>query len=804
MIKKFSTLILVVLALAMVSVPARAQMSDDAVIAYVKQGMASGKSQEDMARELALRGVTREQAERLKARIEKEQVGNSAVREAGVQERNRRMDEGIYDEPFVVEDVVITETAVPIQPQIFGANIFRNNNLTFAPSENLPTPAEYKLGPGDEVIIDIWGNNQATIRQTISPDGTLNIPDVGVISLNGMSVKEADAYMKKKLGQIYAVDGEDAKSEIKLTLGNIRTIQVNVLGEVSVPGTYSLSSLSNLYHALYRAGGVSELGSLRNIELIRKGKKVAEVDVYDFIFNGKSPEDITLEEGDIIVVPAYGTLVQVDGNVKRPMKYEMKDGETVQDLIDYAGGFAGNAYKENLSLVRQNGKEYQVYTVDASEYPSFTLSDGDVLTVGQMLDRFANRLEIKGAVYRPGIYQLGNGISTLSQLIAKADGLKGDAFTNRGLIHREREDLTLEVIPFDVKAVINGSAADIELKKNDVIYIPSIHDLKDLGTITVEGEVARPGAFVFAENTTLEDAIMQAGGLLESASTVRIDISRRIKDATSSEQTENIGEVFTFSFKDGYVIDGEAGFVLQPYDYVYVRKSPSYNEQTTVDIRGEVTFPGTYTMTKRTERLSDLVEKAGGINQWAYVKGARLNRQLSAEEKTRMRSTLDVVNSAKDSIDTDLLNIEETYFVGIDLEAALKNPGGEADLVLREGDILLVPQYNNTVRISGNVLYPNTVTYSPSMTVRQYVQQAGGYGFRSKKNKAYIVYMNGQVARARQMAKGVVQPGCEIVIPKKRDKDGALQEILGVATTATSLATTMATIGNIISLSASR
>ncbi len=782
-------------------------MSDDAVVAYVKQGMASGKSQEDMARELALRGVTREQAERLKARIEQEQSKNAAVREVGAQERSRRSTEdNTFVNPFEVDLIpegrelgeYITEVRDSMKVEVFGHNIFTNRNLSFAPSTNIPTPKTYKIGPGDEVIIDIWGNNQTNIRATVSPDGTITIPDLGLVSINGMTVTEADSYLRRKLGQIYSVDGDDAKSEIKLSLGNIRTIQVNVLGEVSVPGTYSLSSLSNLYHALYRAGGVSELGSLRNIELIRNGKKVAEVDVYDFIFNGKSPEDIILEEGDIIVVPAYDRHVKIDGKVKRPMTYEMKDGETLQDLINYAGGFAGNAYTDNLSVVRQNGKEYQVYTVDAPDYASFTLEDGDALNVGQMLDRFANRLEIKGAVYRPGIYQLGNGINTVSQLIAKADGLKGDAFTNRGLIHREREDLTLEVIPFDVKAVINGSAADIELKKNDIIYIPSIHDLKDLGTITIEGEVARPGAFVFAENTTLEDAIMQAGGLLESASTVRIDVSRRIKDAESNEQTENIGEVFTFSFKDGYVIDGEAGFVLQPYDYVYVRRSPSYNEQTAVDIRGEVTFPGTYTMTKRTERLSDLVEKAGGINQWAYVKGARLSRKLSAEEKTRMRSTLDVVNSAKDSIDTDLLNIEETYFVGIDLEAALKNPGGEADLVLREGDILLVPQYNNTVRISGNVLYPNTVTYSPNMTVRQYVQQAGGYGFRSKKNKAYIVYMNGQVARARQMAKGVVQPGCEIVIPKKRDKDGSIQEVLSVATTATSLATMMATIGNII------
>lgn len=807
MIRRFTTLIFVVCALAMASVPARAQMSDDAVIAYVKQGMASGKSQNDMARELAVRGVTREQAERLRDRLQKEQGGNSAVREAGVQEQNRRQsDENPYSNPLDVElipldediDVYLQGVRDSIKVEVFGRNIFTNRNLTFAPSENLPTPEDYRLGPGDEVIIDIWGNNQATIRQTISSDGTINIPDIGLVSLNGMTIKQADAYMKRKLGQIYSLDGEDAKSEIKLTLGNIRTIQVNIMGEVSVPGTYYLSSLSNLYHALYRAGGVSELGSLRDIQLIRNGKKIASVDIYDFILNGKSPDNVALEEGDIIVVPAYDRLVEVMGNVKRPMKYEMKDGETVAQLVDYAGGFAGNAYKDNVRLVRQNGKEYQVYTVDAPDYASFTVEDGDAVTVGQMLDRFANRLEVKGAVYRPGIYQLGNGVNTVSQLIAKADGLKGDAFTNRALITREREDLTLEVIPVDIKAVLDGTAPDIELKKNDVLYIPSIHDLQDLGTITVEGEVARPGQFVFAANTTLEDAIMQAGGLLESASTVKIDVSRRIKNPAGTEQTEQVAEVFTFSFKDGYVLDGDAGFVLQPYDYVYVRKSPSYNEQLSVDVRGEVVFPGTYTMVRRNERLSDLVGQAGGINQWAYVKGARLSRQMSAEEETRMRSTLDVKDSARDSVDTDMLNLTTRYFVGIDLEAALANPGGEADLVLRDGDILLVPQYNNTVRISGNVLYPNTVTYSPKMTVNDYVEMAGGYGFRSKKSKAYVVYMNGTVARARRYAKGVIEPGCEIVVPKKRDKDGALQEVLSIATTASSLATMMATIGNLL------
>lgn len=806
MIKRLSTVILVLCTLIMASMPAWAQMSDDAVIAYVKQGLSNGKSQDQLTKELVMRGVTREQAERLRDKYQNTQASTLARGDKEVITDRRLSSEDMYINPLEVMDIpenvdvttYISGLRDSLKVSVFGHDIFTNRNLSFAPSVNIPTPKSYKLGPADEVVIDIWGNNQTTIRQTISPDGTINIPDLGIISISGMTVNEADSFLRRKLGQIYSVDGEDAKSEIKLTLGSVRTIQVNVMGEVAVPGTYFLSSLSNLYHALYRAGGVSDLGSLRDIKLVRQGKAIATVDVYDLILNGKSPDTVMLEEDDIIIVPSYGSLVSLAGNVKRPMTYEMKGNETIADIIGFAGGFTGNAYKENLCVIRQNGKEYQVFTVDAPDYSSFVLKDGDQLNVGQMLDRYTNRLEIKGAVYRPGIYQLGNGVNTVTQLIAKADGLKGDAFINRALIHREREDLTLEVLPVDIKAIMNGTVQDIDLKKNDVLYIPSIHDLNDLGTITVAGEVARPGDFMFAENTTLEDAIMQAGGLLESASTVKIDVTRRIKDASSFEQTEDIAEMFTFSFKDGYVLDGEVGFILKPYDYVYVRRSPSYNEQALVNISGEVSFPGAYTMVKRTERLSDLVAHAGGVNKWAYVKGARLIRQIDQEEKARLQSALEVMDSAKDSLDLNTIDTKAKYSVGIDLASALANPGGDADLVLREGDELIIPQYNNTIKISGNVLYPNTVTYKSDMTVNDYVTMAGGYGFKSKKSKAYIIYMNGTVTRGKRFKKGLVEPGCEIVVPKKRAKEGSLQEILGVATTASSIATMMATITNLI------
>lgn len=797
MLKRLTTFF-VVCALAMVAIPARAQMSDDAVIAYVKDGMATGKSQKDMAKELAARGVTQAQAERIKAKYEQEQASQSkASKVAGVQERQRRINDGALSTDAGDADAVAVEIAAPGAKNVFGRGIFRQGGLTFAPSSNLPTPVNYVLGPGDEVIIDIWGTNQATIRQTISPDGTINIPDIGMINLNGMTVKEADSYMRRKLGQIYSVDGEDAKSEIKLTLGNIRTIQVNMMGEVANPGTYYLSSLSNIYHALHRAGGVSSLGSLRDIQLIRKGKVIATVDIYDFIREGKMNE-IILEEGDIINVPTYEIIVDIAGNVKRPMSYELKEGETIADLIDYAAGFTGDAYTDNIRLIRKNGKEYQIFTIEAPQYETFKLMEGDGLAVGAMLDRFANRIEIKGAIYRPGTYELGDKIQTVSQLIAQAEGLKGDAFTNRALLTREREDLTIELIPIDIKAVLDGKAEDLKLVKNDVLYIPSIHDLKDLGSISVSGEVAKPGTFVYAENTTLEDAIMLAGGLLESASTVKIEVRRRIKNPTSTEQSENIGEVHTFSFKDGYVLDGEAGFILQPYDQVYVRRSPGYVPQIAVTISGEVIFPGSYVLTHKEERLTDLIAKAGGLNNWAYVKGARLLRQMNAEEYARLAAAGKVLQNISDDISVSGIDASSVYSVGIDLEAAIANPGGDADLVLRSGDMLVIPEYISTVKISGNVMYPNVVTYNSNMTVKDYVEMAGGYGFRTKKSKSYVIYLNGTVKKARRLSKNIVEPGCEIVIPEKREKESKLENILGISTTAASLGTMIATIGNIL------
>ena len=805
MIKKLSTILIALTAFAFFAVPAKAQMTDDAVTTYVQEALAAGKSQQTILTELASRGVTKAQAERIKQNIQQTRSASAKSSFANPVDRTRKVSTEANSP--VILDAIMTDMAKALVDStevlvdsvvVFGRNIFTNKNLTFAPNENIATPENYKLGPGDEVIVDIWGANQNTIRQTIAPDGFINIDGVGLVYLTGMTVKQADAYMRRQLNKIYSLDGEDAQSEIKLTLGAIRTIQVNVMGEVAVPGTYFLSSLSNAYNALYRAGGFSELGSLRNIELIRDGKKKAVIDVYDFIVKGQSPDDITLQDGDIIIVPTYEALVQVSGNVKRPMFYEMKEGETVKDLLGYAGGFMGNAYKKNLKMIRKNGREYQVYTVLESQYPTFSVMDGDAVEVGEMIDRYENRIEVKGAVYRPGVYQLCDQIRTVRQLIEVADGLKPEAFTNRALIQRERPNLTLETIAIDLNKLVSGEAEDVELKPNDVLTVSSIHELQDFGYVTVEGHVANPGSYVYADNTSLEDMIILAGGLLDAASTAKIDVSRRIKNRDALVSTDTLSRVYTFELNDGFIINDGNEFILEPYDVVYVRKSPSYNAQYHVQVSGEVLFPGRYALAHKNSRLSDLIKQAGGVSQWAYVKGARLSRKMTPEEKTRVQSTLDVLDNTKDSLDVNKLNISDSYFVGIDLEAALANPGGDADIILREDDVLLVPEYLNVVKISGNVLYPNVVTYDPGMKVKDYVNMAGGYGFQAKKNRAYIVYINGNVAKARKLKKGVVQPGCEIIIPQRLQKEGSIERMLSIASTSSSIATMLATVYNII------
>ena len=781
---------------------AQSSMTDQQVLEYVKQGMSEGKDQRQMATELARRGVTREQAERVKKLYEQEQ-GVSTSKMSGTEQNEARLREATQEESTtsVLENPQPDSRELAQENQVFGRNIFNTRNLTFEPSVNIATPPNYRLGPGDEVIIDIWGTSQNTIRQQISPDGTINIEKIGPVNLSGMTVSEANEYLKRVLGKTYSgLDAPDGTLEIRLTLGNTRTIQINVMGEVVQPGTYALSSFSTVFHALYRAGGVNEIGSLRNVQVTRNGKTVAKVDVYDFIMKGKTQDDIRLQEGDVIIVPAYEALVQISGNVKRPMKFEMKKNETLATLINYAGGFSADAYTRSLRVVRQNGEEYEINTVKEIDYSAYPMRNGDVVTAEAILNRFTNKLEVRGAVYRPGIYQLNGEINTVRALVNEAKGLMGDAFTNRAVLQREREDLTTEIISVDVRSIMAGTSPDIPLQKNDILYIPSIHDLEDRGDVAIFGEVAKPDSYSYSDNMTLEDLIIRAGGLRESASTVRVDVSRRIKDPKSTVSTDSIGQMFTFALKDGFVIDGEQGFTLQPYDQVFVRRSPGYQAQQNVQVTGEVIFGGTYAMTTTEERLSDLVKKAGGATPKAYLRGAKLIRVANDEEKKRMRDVINLMNRqfGEAMMDSLGIRVEDTFSVGIDLEKAMAQPGSEYDLVLREGDVLSVPKLNNTVKVNGAVMMPNTVGYLSDKNANYYLDQAGGYALNAKKSKKFVIYMNGQVARIKGRSKDKIEPGCEIIVPSKKNKRVNVGEILGYASSFGSLATMFATISNLI------
>lgn len=793
------------------------QMSDDQVIQYVKEANKSGKSQKQITTELLRRGVTKEQVSRIQQKYSESNAVSNKSNEMPSQLRQRTLvDDGggqrrttDYSEVGMLDETVggrvdnrADNTATTDNAsQIFGHDVFTNRNLTFEPSINLATPVDYRLGPGDEVIIDVWGASENTIRQSISPEGTIQVSGLGPVQLSGMTVKDANAYLQREFSKIYSgISGSEPTSQIKLTLGDIRTIQINIMGEVAVPGTYTLSSFSSVFHALYRAGGVNKIGSLRSIKVVRNGKTIADLDVYDYLMKGKMKDDIRLQEGDVIIVNPYESLVRIAGKVKRPMFYEMKPTETVATILNYAGGFTGDAYKKAVRIIRKSGREHQVYNVDEMDYSVFRLDDGDSISVDAVLKRFENRVEIRGAVYRSGLYELSGTVNTVKQLIKKAEGLRGDAFLNRALLDRENEDLSHEVIAVDLGGLLKGTVADIPLQKNDILYIPSIHDLKEEETISIHGEVANPGTFLFSKNMTIEDLLVQSGGLLEAAATTKVYITRRIKDPKSTSFSSVLGKTYSFDIKDGLVVGGEGDFHLEPFDEVYVRKSPAYRKQQNVVVAGEVLFGGNYALVKKNERLSDLISKAGGITPDAYVKGARLIRKMTEEEQRRQADAVRMarMGEGKDSISVEKLNISDTYTVGINLEKAISNPGSDFDLVLREGDVLFIPEYINTVKISGAVMYPNTVLYKRGESLRYYINQAGGYSNLAKKKKAYVVYMNGTVSRLKSRDKKAIEPGCEIIVPSKEEKKRmSTAEILGMGSTTASIAAMIATMVNL-------
>ena len=697
--------------------------------------------------------------------------------------------------------------------KVWGRDIFNNKSLSFEPNMNMALPRNYRIGPGDAVFIDVYGASQKSYQTTVAPDGIITLDGFGPIQVSGLTVAQANSRIREKLGRRYS------SSSIRLSVGQTHTIMVNVVGEVKTPGTYTLSAFATVFNALYMAGGIGELGTLRNIKVYRGGSLISTVDVYDFLRRGHLTGNVRLADNDVIVVGPYEMLAQVSGKVKRPMFYEMKRGESLGTLISYAGGFAGDAYTRSVRVRRKTGRQYSIFNVNEFDMRSFRVSDEDSVSVDSVIPRYENMVEVKGAVFRPGMYEVGGRINSVRGLIEAADGLTEAAFSPHAVLHRKKADRTLEVISVDVDGILTGRVADIPLQNEDVLFIPTKTEVQEQQTITIHGEVLYPGVYKYADNESLEDFILQAGGLKQTASTVRVDVSRRISNPQALAPDSVIARTYSFSLRDGFAIDGAPGFVLEPFDEVYVRKSPGTTVQQNVSIEGEVVFAGNYTLTSRRMRLSDIFKAAGGGTELAYIKGARLERRPTPSERLRMeaaykmqqeqqrKNMIDLAVKTKnativqavqenDKKTQEKFQVPDSYPVGIELDKAIANPGGDEDVLLREGDRIIVPQYNGTVKINGAVMYPNTVGYVEGKSVAYYIDQAGGFASDAKKSNTYILYMNGMLAKVGHNAK--VRPGCEIIVPTKIQSRMSLAETLSVGSSAASIAAVIATIANLL------
>ena len=835
-------------------------MSDDQVMSYIAKEHTAGKGNAQIVTQLMQRGVNIQQIRRVRDKYQKQmsqntshsygsagdptgssrmRTNNGKKRTSGNESAGSNSDLSAYsnyrisndrdssdkeDEALEYRDELgkmIPDTAAIVKQyydnkktkahKVFGRDIFNNKELSFEPNMNIATPQNYRLGPGDAVIIDIYGASQKSEQCTVSPDGDVVIEGYGPVAVSGLTVAQANARLRSTLGSRYS------SSRIKLTVGQTRTIMVNVMGEVKLPGTYTLSAFATVFHALYMAGGTNDIGTLRNIKVYRNNRLVTVVDIYDYILNGKLTGNVRLADNDVIVVGPYDCLVNISGKVKRPMFYEMKKNESVASLLKYSGSFTGDAYNKAVRVNRKTGKEYAVFNVGEFDFANFHIADGDSVMVDSIIPRYANTVEVKGAVFRPGMYNLGEQVNSVRSLIEHAEGTTEMAFTNRAVLHRMKEDRTLKVISVDLVGIMNGTTPDIPLQENDVLFVPTKTENIEQRTITIRGEVQFPGVYKYADNETIEDFVLQAGGLTDKASTVNVSVSRRVTDPKALAPDSVIAKLYTLSLKDGFVVDGEPGFTLMPFDEVYIRKSPAYIEQKNVSVEGEVMFAGTYTLSANNTRLSDLYRKSGGTNGLGYIRGARLMRRATEAEKQRMRTALqmemeqqqkNILQLAASSNGANLqqaaegaknanlskFNVPDEYPVGIDLELAIKNPGGDADMVLREGDRLIVPQYNGTVKVNGAVMYANTVAFEKGKRASYYIDQAGGYAGDAVKSRAYIIYMNGKVAKLSHGAK--VQPGCEIVVPAKLKRKMSVAETMSLGSSLSSIAAMIATISN--------
>ncbi|AWW32218.1 polysaccharide biosynthesis protein [Echinicola strongylocentroti] len=827
------------------------QLSDEQIATIVQKAEDQGISKSQIPALAKERGMPAMEASKLATRINQLSTSGLEGENGNVANPAQRQ---VTDSANVGMSTAELDSLSKEEKKIFGFGLFHNKQLNFSPNLNIPTPQSYIIGAGDQLLIDIYGDSQQSYDLTVNPEGRVYIPNVGPINVGGASIQAATARMKNELSSIYAdLNSGNPRTFMQIRLGNIRSIQVAMVGELQNPGDYTLPSFASVFNALYTAGGPNKQGSFRSIKVFRDSRQIAEVDVYEFLMNGNQQQNVRLQDNDVIMVPAVETRVEVQGPVRREGLFEIQADEDINDLIRYAGGFKSEAYSGRLAVRRLSDQARKMADVSKEEFGSFKVQDGDVFLIGKKLERFENRVQISGAVYHPGEFALFDGM-TVKDLIDKAEGLRGEAFLNRATLYRTQEDMTLEIVPVDIKGVVNGSnSQDIPLQREDVLHIPSKYDLKEEYYIKISGEVNRPGAFAYAENMSVEDLVLKAGGFKESASDAYIEVARRVKDRTNGQ----IAEIFTIDIDENLEIDaGDKEVVLEPFDHVIIRRSPGFQREKLVRVEGEVNYPGQYTISTANERISDLLKRAGGTNQFAYIKGATLIRrtefftpksdnEIKSEDLNEVKDNLikedgkntEAENAILSRIDNkigekggDLANqkglasgeykisrveevaasdssrVAEVEFrpqelIGIDLNSILKNPGSRQDLILQEGDILSIPKELQTVRMRGEVLFPTSARYETGNSFKRYISKAGGFTDNARKGKTYVVYANGDVKRTKNFIffkdYPRIEPGAEIIVPQKPEREPmSATNWIGIASSLATLGILINTLAN--------
>ena len=802
-------------------VPNPSQMSNAQLLRYYQQAKASGMTDMEIEQAAMARGFTLDDIAKLRQRLEDTQLqtGNRVggrdtlgvtrdrIQARPTQSQSRYRNENLdpndpvyqnqygdlnqdrynnnQNRPRENNQPPLSET----QKRIFGAPIFQNAYLDFAPNLRLATPKNYILGPDDELIVDIYGNSVDNFRLKVSPEGTVKMLNLAPVYVSGLSIEQASERIISRLRQAFSsLNRPGSGTYANITLGNIRTINVIVTGEVARPGSYSVSSLSTAFNALYASGGPTENGSYRKIEVIRNNNVVAKFDLYEFIVDANLKNNITLQDQDIIMVYPYQARVELIGEVKREGIFEASISDTFADLIRYAGGYTSKAYTATIRYERNTGKELKIGLISADEATGFIPKNGDLYEIGEILNRYENSVSVEGSVYRPGFYAIEEGSMTVKELISKAEGLKEDAFVNRAILKRNNEFLEAEVLSFDLGKLVRGEIADIPLRRGDQLMIKSVTELKAKETISIQGATNKSGTFPYAEGMTVSDLIYLAGGYSEGATPYRIEVARRVKNDSALAEASPTTQILTFDVsRDLQILPENQRFELMPFDIVFVRKAPSYEEQKTIVLEGEVMYPGRYAILNNAERISDVIQRAGGLKSSAYLAGARLTRKISRIQQQDIQLLENLGNNpvmgqspvesqSLASTSTSTPKTVDRQLVGLDMVSILQTPAQSANILVQDGDSIQIPRQVETVRIIGEVLNPSLVNYDPAFSFNDYISQAGGYTDHARKNKAYVAYANGRLDRTKRLLffplRPEITPGTTINVPAKVVKSG--------------------------------